>query len=611
MKHIDQFTPVLSPELLMKHNFFELYPVDGGGTFIQREILGSVDDAAITEAVLNGALADFGPLEAIDFLKYERWSTIEKSCWINRMYFIVPIAHQYALHGDEKLAQLLRQILLRFKRTYLPPSTCEAACELQRDVLYKRDHDYNAKGSSYDADIPYQWFDFQPASRIIHTLHALWFMRNSPSFSPQDWEELDEMLFQHGQQIYWVEKYGSTPARGNHQALRAVALLYAADYFKDAPEAAEWRETALSLCEYHILNDFLPDGMLIDLSPSYHFFECWIARDMKALSERAHSKGVRPQDGVGTPVGGHDGELGATLKARPQDGVGTRTCPVPQACGKSGLSPEAIQRVQKAFDVCGYLCQPDGLSPVISDGYPLDMEIFLSTIQNGERRRNYAVSLDASQIAVKRDGGQYFLLDASPLLDALSHYHAGKLAVTYFHGGRPFLVDSGCCSYDDDAFAEWFKQPQAHSTLLIDGQGDSILEGRYHWLVAPTNELSPWNGNVLTAVMHSKVLAWKGVTWRRTATVEIAGLTLFDTVECDHEVTMEFIFNLHPDVKAEILPGNKVLLTNGSTALHAEFSAPVELLDGTGYLNYQKVPCKRLCVRITGKGGQLQLIIRN
>ena len=576
----------------MKHNFFELYPVDGGGTFIQREILGSVDDAAITEAVLNGALADFGPLDAIDFLKYERWSTIEKSCWINRMYFIVPLAHQYALHGDKKLAQLLRQILLRFKRTYLPPPSCEAACELQRDVLYKRDHDYNAKGSSYDADIPYQWFDFQPASRIIHTLHALWFMRHSPSFQPQDWEELDEMLFQHGQQINWVEKYGTEPARGNHQALRALALLYAADYFKGTPEAAEWRETALSLCEYHILNDFLPDGMLIDLSPSYHFFECWIARDMKALSMRAHS--VHTQDG-------------------PTSSVPQATCSVPQAsaCGKGGLSQEALQRVQKAFDVCGYLCQPDGLSPVISDGYPLDMEIFLSTIQDSERQQSFAVSLDASQIAVKRDGGQYFLLDASPLLDALSHYHAGKLAVTYFHDGKPFLVDSGCCSYDDDAFAEWFKQAQAHSTLLIDGQGDSLLEGRYHWLAAPKNELSQWNGNELTAVMHGGVPAWQGVTWRRTATVEKAGLTLLDTVACDREVTMEFIFNLHPDVKAELQTANNVLLTNGAATLQAVFSAPVELLDGTGYLNYQKVPCKRLRVSFKGKGGQLQSRIRN
>ena len=595
MKRIDQFTPVLSQELLMKHNFFELYPVDGGGTFIQREILGSVDDAAIMEAVLNGALADFGPLDAIDFLKYERWSTIEKSCWINRMYFIVPLAHQYALHGDENLAQLLRQILLRFKRTYLPPPSCEAACELQRDVLYKRDHDYNAKGSSYDADIPYQWFDFQPASRIIHTLHALWFMRHSPSFQPQDWEELDEMLFQHGQQINWVERYGTEPARGNHQALRALALLYAADYFKCMPEAAEWRETALSLCEYHILNDFLPDGMLIDLSPSYHFFECWIARDMKALSMRARSEGVRTQDGPTCSV--------------PQ---AKDTCSVPQAsaCGKGGLSQEALQRVQKAFDVCGYLCQPDGLSPVISDGYPLDMEIFLSTIQDSERQRNFAVLLDASQIAVKRDGGQYFLLDASPLLDALSHYHAGKLAVTYFHDGKPFLVDSGCCSYDDDAFAEWFKQAQAHSTLLINGQGDSILEGRYHWLAAPKNELSAWNGNELTAVMHGTVPAWQGVTWRRTATMEKAGLTLLDTVDCDHEVTMEFIFNLHPDVKAELQTANSVLLTNGATTLHAEFSAPVELLEGIGYLNYQKVPCKRLRVAFTGKGGQFKTVIR-
>ena len=560
MRRIDQFTPVLSSDLLLKYNFFELYPVDGGGTFIQREILGSVDDAAITEAVLNGALSEFGPLDAIDFLKYERWSTIEKSCWINRMYFIVPLAHQYARTGDEKLALLLRDILLRFKRIYQPPKSCEEACNLQREVLYKRDHDYNAKGSDYDADIPYQWFDFQPASRIIHTLHALWFMRSSKSFSEADWKELDEMLFQHGQQIFWVEKYGAKPAPGNHQALRAAALLYAADYFRGTPEAKEWRSVALPLCEYHILNDFLKDGMLIDLSPSYHFFECWIARDMKALAER----------------------------------------------DAPALSEEASQRVQKAFDACRYLCQPDGLSPVISDGYPLDMNIFLSTIQNNTSQERYAVSLSESKIAVKRDGRQYFLLDASPLLDPLCHYHAGKLAVTYFAKGVPFLVDAGCCSYDDDAFAGWFKQAQAHSTLLVDGQGDSILEGRYHWLGAPENSLSEWKGNELVAEMRGKVPAWKGVIWRRKAIVEPHNLVLEDDVEILREVTMEFIFNLHPKVTVELTEANQVVLCSGGVRLQAVFSTAVELLDGTGYLNFQKVPCKRLLLRLKGKGGKLR-----
>ncbi len=61
----------VSDALLAKHNFFELYPFDGGGYFIQKEIVGSLDDREITRRILDGALSDFGPLDALDFTKFE------------------------------------------------------------------------------------------------------------------------------------------------------------------------------------------------------------------------------------------------------------------------------------------------------------------------------------------------------------------------------------------------------------------------------------------------------------------------------------------------------------------------------------------------------------
>ena len=78
VNRIEQFRPSVAAELLENNNFFELYPFDGGGSFIQQEIVGSVDDRRIAKAVSeDGALNDFGPLEKIGFLKFERWSTIE------------------------------------------------------------------------------------------------------------------------------------------------------------------------------------------------------------------------------------------------------------------------------------------------------------------------------------------------------------------------------------------------------------------------------------------------------------------------------------------------------------------------------------------------------
>jgi len=560
MKRIDSFCPALAEKTLMENNFFELYPFDGGGSFIHRGILGSVDDAAITRAIVDeNALSEFGDPEEINFLRFERWSSIEKSCWINRMYFIVPLARQYARTDDIRLAKLLRHILLRFKRKYAPPASCEKACELEKSVLYARDHDYNAKGKDFDSKIPYQWFDFQPASRILHILHAMWFLRKSDELSDADWRELDELIYEHARDIYWVEKFGSSPAPGNHQALRALALLYAADYLKDLPETAEWRQVAVNLCDYHILNDFLPDGMLIDLSPSYHFFESWIGRDMMELAGRDNP----------------------------------------------GLSAAASERMRKAFAVCRRFRQPDGLSPVISDGYPLDMTVFLKTLPLQETPDTSAVVLTDARMAIRSEPGLYFLLDASPLLEPLSHYHAGKLGITYFTGGQPFLVDSGCCNYDDKEFSEWFKQPDAHSTLLIDGQGDSLLEGRYHWLAAPETSISDWKDNAVTAVSKGTTPVWKGVVWQRRATLEDRVLILDDTVESEREVNMDFLFNLHPSVIVKP-DGSRVLLTSGGVKVQAEFSRAVEVIDGLGFVDFRKVPCKRLRLRLRGKGCRIQ-----
>ena len=80
--------PALGDELLKKYQFFELYPLDGGGRFITQELFGTLDDAVITRKILTTpVLEEFGGLDELDFGRFERWRTIEKSCWLNRFYF--------------------------------------------------------------------------------------------------------------------------------------------------------------------------------------------------------------------------------------------------------------------------------------------------------------------------------------------------------------------------------------------------------------------------------------------------------------------------------------------------------------------------------------------
>ena len=73
-------------------------------------------------------------------------------------------------------------------------------------VLYKRDHDYNAKGSSYDADIPYQWFDFQPASRVLHALYSLHFLRDFACITAEERAEIAEMVRENAEVIFLGEE---------------------------------------------------------------------------------------------------------------------------------------------------------------------------------------------------------------------------------------------------------------------------------------------------------------------------------------------------------------------------------------------------------------------
>ncbi len=559
---VDSFIPVLPEPLLNEHNFFELYPFDGGGCFIHRDLVGSVDDAEITRRIVEeDALADFGGVEAIDFRKFEHWRSIEKSCWINRMYFIVPIARRYAATGDEKLAQLLRRILLGFRKNNPAPATREETVALETRVLYSRDHDYNEKGPDFDGPVEYQWFDFQPASRIIHILHALYFLRGSATFSESDRKEIDELLRVHARCIYWAEAFHNPLAPGNHQALRGLALLYAAAIFKGEPEAADWRRTAEKVCEFHLTADFLADGMLIDLSPSYHFFESWIARDMVRLADRE----------------------------------------------KFDLSAPARARVAKAFDVCRKFRQPDGLSTVINDGYPLDMKVFLQSLPAAKEDSAPETLLPEAGFALWKSEGAYLLFDCSPLKSRFAHFHGGKQAVTFFFGGRPFLTDSGCCNYDDLEFTRWYKQPRAHSSLLVDGKGDSVLEGRYCWLKAPEMELGEWKDGAIASTMTSSAPGWEGVVWSRKVRINAAGMEISDLVSCGRKIETSFVFNLHPDVKAEI-SGASVLLTNGDVRLRATFDAEPELCDGLGFVHFRKTPTRRLVVRFFDAGIRTKVI---
>ena len=553
---IDKFAPALELELFDKYSFFELYPFDGGGSFINREIIGTVNDAEYTAAVVEkGALDEFGGYRNVDFLKFNFWRTIERTSWINRMYFIAPMANHARKTGDKKLAREVMEVILRFaaKEEYKAPATQQATCDFHDEILRRRDEEYNALGPDFNAPVPYEWFDFQPASRIIHGLYAMYFVKDMDVVTDEEWQILEEFVFTHGQNIFWAEESHIKLHPSNHQALRGMALLTACAFFKGTRGTEKWLPVAEKMCDYHIRMDFLADGMLNDLSPSYHFFESWITRDALKIAARENYN----------------------------------------------ISEEAKTRAAKAFDICRALRQPDGFSTVVSDGYPLDMSIFIASLGDEKEKEEVEMLLDAAKIAVKKDSrGNFLLFDCSPLLARLSHFHGGKQAVSCFFKGEAFLMDPGCCSYDDEDFSEYFKQSSNHSSMLINGQGDSVLQGLYTWLAASDCKVSPWQDGVITSTMTSNAPQWENALWTRKVDFKCGKLELTDAVELPEEKEVTFVFALRSGVACTV-DGCKAILSAGKVTVEALFPYPVEVVEGKEFKHFVKEKALKLVMKFT------------
>ena len=269
MKHDFVWRPLISDDLFKKYSFLEFYTFDGGGGFINRALLGSVKSDEITNLVLEkNILSDFGELPYIDFKRYERWRSIEKSCWINRCYFLPALAQQAWNTNDKNLADLVKNIMLHFFANCPPPT--DIAAHWAR-VEYRMEHDYNRKTyeeySLDETDVEYIWYDFQPASRLINFLHSLYFIINIADFANDELNTIINRIHEHGRIIYQQELM-RPDKKGNHQSIRQIALLHAAAIFPELSESQEWRNFAFRREEWHGITDFFANGTLAENAPS-------------------------------------------------------------------------------------------------------------------------------------------------------------------------------------------------------------------------------------------------------------------------------------------------------------------------------------------------------
>jgi hypothetical protein len=162
----------------------------------------------------------------------------------------------------------------------------------------------------------------------------------------------------------------------------------------------------------------------------------------------------------------------------------------------------------------------------------------------------------------------YCLLDFSQRFGGGGHWHGGKLGISLCVGQQPFLVDPGCGDYCLSEFEE-LRQPGVHSSLLVDGAGDSATRaGRpWTWVDSPqcmVLEQGTRGGVEFVAVesvwpaRHCPVCHGRAV-----ALVDRRFFVIADRAECSGEHEFSLPLHFAPEVRVELTADSSAILARG------------------------------------------------
>ena len=302
------------------------------------------------------------------------------------------------------------------------------------------------------------WRTLEAGIRVREWFNTMELFMDAPAFDAQAKYLMSKSLLEHARYLYeWTPKFRG----GNWQVTEASGVATVGLMMPEAKDAAKWRERGLTRLTEHMQADVLPDGGHSELTPSYHQ---WV---MNQYAEVAQLAKINDSDVAGLTA-----------------------------------------RHEKMYEWLMALSQPDSIVPPIADTHdPLDIRDDMATgallynrpdmkflgAKNGPASWVWLFGADAfdryakiasqkptftsillpdSKYLTMRSGwdksDKYLLFDSAP--GSVGHSHADKLQVLAY-AGRSLLVDPGIYSYGEPLSTSYFRNPEAHNVVLIDGKG--------------------------------------------------------------------------------------------------------------------------------------------
>ena len=336
--------------------------------------------------------------------------------------------------------------------------------------------------------------------RAMSWIWAFNFFKESASFTPELFQKALKFIYLHGRHL---EKYLSTYYSPNtHLTGEALGLYYLGTQIPFLKAARNWRETGEKILFAELDRQILADGVYFEQSTWYQRY---------TTDFYTHFFILQTLNGAANDV---------------------------------NLQNKLDNKLQLMTDFLMFATRPDGTTPIIgdddggrllphsSDAKSDDFRAVLSTgavlFERGDykfvagdlseetlwllgangaksyenlvahRPEKNSTAFENGGYFVMRDGwaatDNYLLVDCGEV-GALSggHGHADALAVDLSIGGRTVLTDAGTYSYhESDKTRDYFRTSEAHNTVTIDDQSQSLPNGKFSWKTKANAKVNNW-----------------------------------------------------------------------------------------------------------------------
>jgi hypothetical protein len=320
--------------------------------------------------------------------------------------------------------------------------------------------------------------------RVIAWLWALHLFADSDRMTPKFVSRFLKYLIAQGRHIESYLSHYFSP--NTHLTGEALGLFYLGSALPELGRARRWRETGLGVLVDRLTQHIRRDGVYFEQSSYYQRYTAdfythliLLARadniELPSEVERRLSQALdhlmwitRP-DGTSPHYGDDDGGRLVSLNGRKgddfRDTLATGAALLGRGDWKSVAGDATIETL--------WLGGPEALARYD--------EIKAHAPTETSR------AFDDGGYFVMRDGwteqSGYLLADCGPHGSSTgAHAHADALAFEYASEGRTWLVDPGTFTYTGDAgLRNHFRATEAHNTVTVDGQSQSVPDGPFGW----------------------------------------------------------------------------------------------------------------------------------